>query len=69
MGKYVVLGLIVTTVLGGCSPSAQSDVAFRKLMLGYNGLTCAEGYQESLNDGDSQERADTYYETCIAQRS
>ncbi|WP_415156839.1 hypothetical protein [Maritalea sp.] len=69
MTKNLVLGLILLAVLSGCARNPQTDLAIRKFLVGYDGLSCSEAYQEYLNDGETQEMADANYEICIAEKS
>jgi len=69
MSKFVLLGLVLVSVLGGCARNPQTDLAVRKFLVGYNGLSCSERYQAFLDDGDTREVAEADYQRCVAERS
>lgn len=69
MYRFVVMGLVSSLILGGCARNPQADLAMRKFLVGYNGLSCTESYQARLDDGETRESAEANYKICVAERS
>lgn len=69
MYRHALLGLVAIMCLSGCARNAQTDLAVKKFLVGYDGLTCTEVYQANLDDGETREYAETQYNACLAKRS
>lgn len=65
MIKTIAVALALTLVLSGCAKNPAFDRSMRKLLVGHDGLTCSEHYEELLIEGYSQESARSSYQACL----